>query len=223
MNRQTKASQIDAAAGAAETLWRAAFLILSGGFQDAYTYVCRGGVFANAQTGNVVLMSAKLMRGEWRAAVTYLIPLAAFFTGTFAAETIRRRLEKNGRHRVNRAVLAVEIALLFCVGFLPQQENALANALVSLACAAQVQTFQTVCGYPYVSTMCIGNLRSGAEAFTAWLHNRETSELRRAGTYLAILLLFLLGAAAGSFCSQWLGIRAAWVCCLLLMTRLLLR
>lgn len=148
MNRQTKASQIDAAAGAAETLWRAAFLILSGGFQDAYTYVCRGGVFANAQTGNVVLMSAKLMRGEWRAAVTYLIPLAAFFTGTFAAETIRRRLEKSGRHRVNRAVLAVEIALLFCVGFLPQQENALANALVSLACAAQVQTFQTVCGYP---------------------------------------------------------------------------
>ena len=141
MNRQTKATQIDAAAGAAETLWRAAFLILSGGFQDAYTYVCRGGVFANAQTGNVVLMSAKLMHGEWRAAVTYLIPLAAFFTGTFAAETIRRRLEKSGRHRVNRAVLAVEIALLFCVGFLPQQENALANALVSLACAAQVQTF----------------------------------------------------------------------------------
>lgn len=71
--------------------------------------------------------------------------------------------------------------------------------------------------------MCIGNLRSGAEAFTAWLHNRETSELRRAGTYLAILLLFLLGAAAGSFCSQWLGIRAVWVCCLLLMPRLLLR
>ena len=31
-------------------------LILAGGFQDAYTYIYRGGVFANAQTGNVVLL-----------------------------------------------------------------------------------------------------------------------------------------------------------------------
>lgn len=29
----------------------AVFIILSGGFQDAYTYCCRGSVFANAQTG----------------------------------------------------------------------------------------------------------------------------------------------------------------------------
>ena len=34
------------------------FLTLSGGFQDAYTYYCRGKVFANAQTGNIVLMGS---------------------------------------------------------------------------------------------------------------------------------------------------------------------
>ena len=33
------------------------FLTLSGGLQDAYTYCIRGQVFANAQTGNIVLMS----------------------------------------------------------------------------------------------------------------------------------------------------------------------
>ena len=32
------------------------FLSLSGGLQDAYTYLGRGGVFANAQTGNIVFM-----------------------------------------------------------------------------------------------------------------------------------------------------------------------
>ena len=31
-----------------------AFLALSGGLQDAYTYNTRDGVFSNAQTGNVV-------------------------------------------------------------------------------------------------------------------------------------------------------------------------
>ena len=36
---------------------------LSGGFQDAYTYFCRDGVFANAQTGNIVFMSSYFMKG----------------------------------------------------------------------------------------------------------------------------------------------------------------
>ena len=43
-----------------ESMLTAAFIILSGGLQDAYTYLCRGKVFANAQTGNIVLMSTHL-------------------------------------------------------------------------------------------------------------------------------------------------------------------
>ena len=38
------------------------FLALSGGFQDAYTYFVRDGVFSNAQTGNVVLMSQSFFK-----------------------------------------------------------------------------------------------------------------------------------------------------------------
>ena len=43
-----------------DSLLTASFIILSGGLQDAYTYLCRGKVFANAQTGNIVLLSAYL-------------------------------------------------------------------------------------------------------------------------------------------------------------------
>ena len=206
-----------------DSLVTAAFVVLSGGFQDAYTYCCRGKVFANAQTGNIVLMSANLLSGEAAHSVKYIVPLLSFLLGIMAAEWVHCRFKSYEKIHWRQMILAVEIALLFGVGFLPQSANSLANALVSFVCALQVQSFHKVHGCVYASTMCIGNLRSGAEAFTAWLHNRETSELRRAGTYLAILLLFLLGAAAGSFCSQWLGIRAVWVCCLLLMPRLLLR
>ena len=46
-------------------------IVLSGGFQDAYTYWCRGGVFANAQTGNIVLLSTALFRGEWHTVLKY--------------------------------------------------------------------------------------------------------------------------------------------------------
>ena len=38
-----------------EAFINSAFLALSGGFQDAYTYNTRNEVFSNAQTGNVVL------------------------------------------------------------------------------------------------------------------------------------------------------------------------
>ena len=40
------------------------FLSASGGLQDAYTYIGRGKVFANAQTGNIVLMSQAAFDGD---------------------------------------------------------------------------------------------------------------------------------------------------------------
>ena len=36
------------------------------GFLGAFTYVLRGGVFCNAQTGNVVLLGMELGKGDWR-------------------------------------------------------------------------------------------------------------------------------------------------------------
>ena len=76
-----------------DTFRAAVCVILSGGFQDAYTYTCRGGVFANAQTGNVVLLSAAVFRQEWGVCLKYVVPLLAFFFGTVAAEVVHIRLK----------------------------------------------------------------------------------------------------------------------------------
>ena len=71
-----------------ETFLLSAILALSGGFQDAYTYNVRNGVFSNAQTGNVVLMSQHLMEGNWMRALHYLFPVLAFAFGVLVAERI---------------------------------------------------------------------------------------------------------------------------------------
>ena len=63
----------------------AVFIILSGGFQDAYTYTCRGEVFANAQTGNIVLLSTALYGREWQTVLKYLVPVLSFLVGTAVA------------------------------------------------------------------------------------------------------------------------------------------
>ena len=44
------------------------------GFFGAYTYLLRGNVFCNAQTGNVVLMGMALGAGKWEEGFYYLIP-----------------------------------------------------------------------------------------------------------------------------------------------------
>ena len=58
-----------------EAFLNSAFLALSGGFQDAYTYNARDEVFCNAQTGNVVLMSQHFMAGQWMAGLSYFFPM----------------------------------------------------------------------------------------------------------------------------------------------------
>ena len=48
-----------------ESLLIGVLLSISGGLMDAYSYLYRGQVFANAQTGNVLLFSVHLSKGEW--------------------------------------------------------------------------------------------------------------------------------------------------------------
>ena len=47
-----------------EAFITALFLSVSGGLQDVYTYLYRGKVFANAQTGNIVLMAVRNFRNR---------------------------------------------------------------------------------------------------------------------------------------------------------------
>lgn len=196
---------------AAERLFPVALLTLSGGLQDTYTYLRRGRVFANAQTGNIVLLGQSLFDADWSRAARYLLPVLAFALGVAAAEWLRVRLP-----HWQRRVLLWEILLLFLVGFIPHSLDQLANALVSFSCAMQVQAFRKMEGFPFASTMCIGNLRSGMESLCAFLRTGDRQERRKARLYFFAILLFALGAEAGSLAVELLDLPAIWLSCALL-------
>ena len=203
-----------------EAFITALFLSVSGGLQDVYTYLYRGKVFANAQTGNIVLMAVKLFAGEWGEALRYLMPLCAFALGIFVAEFIRLKLKRMQWLHWRQLVVLFEILLLFVVGFLPQELNLLANSLVSFSCAMQVQSFRKVNGYAFASTMCIGNMRSGMQYLYTGLHTKDRAVLRRAMQYFAVIALFAVGAAAGSLLTIHFGNRVIWFCCASLLVSL---
>lgn len=194
----------------------AVFIILSGGFQDAYTYTCRGEVFANAQTGNIVLLSTALFRRDWNTVLKYFIPVISFLIGIAVAELIHMRLKSYSKLHWRQIVLICETALLFAVGFMPQGAQPLANALVSFVCALQVQTFHKVRGHSYASTMCIGNLRRATVSLCAYCRTRDRRILTKALTYFGVILIFGIGAGLGSIVTAALGYRAVWICCALL-------
>ena len=203
-----------------ESFRLSALLSFSGGLQDAYTYNVRGNVFANAQTGNVVLMSQNFMMGNWSRGIYYMFPLISFAAGVFITEQIEFRWKDNRRFHWRQLVLFIEILLLGIVGFIPSglaDLNLAANMLVSFTCAMQVQAFRKVHGYGYASTMCIGNLRSGTESFSQYLRNKDRMSLNKALHFFGIILVFAIGAGVGGVLSNVFHARTIWTSVLLLM------
>ena len=200
-----------------ESFPTAAFLSISGGLQDAYTFVFRGMVFANAQTGNIVLLSQNICERNWLQSAHYFVPLAAFAIGIIVAEQIRGKYQNVQNIHWRQIVLLLEMILLFLVSFLPQSLDMLANALVSFSCAMQVQTFRKVNGYAFASTMCIGNLRSGMESLCAYGKTKDKKILRKSGNYFGIIFLFAVGAALGGHMIGYIGARTIWISCIILL------
>ena len=200
-----------------ETFLLNGILAFSGGFQDAYTYNVRDEVFSNAQTGNVVLMSQHFLMGELTTGLRYLFPILAFAFGVLIAEQIGHHYKYAKKLHWRQIILLFELILLFAVGFIPGRYNLLATMLVSFTCAMQVQTFRTVKGYGYASTMCIGNLRSGTESLSVYLREKQVGALKKAMHYYGIILIFAVGAGIGGVCSLAVGTKAIWVSSALLL------
>ncbi len=208
-----------------ESVLTACFLSMSGGLQDAYTYMYRGKVFANAATGNIVLLSQCIAEKDPITAIRYIVPILFFASGIFISESIRLIFkDKSMAIHWRQLVLVLEIPLLFVVGFLPRTftANLFANAMVSLACSMQVQSFRKVNGYAYSSTMCIGNMRSGMDSFCHYVHTKEPEYLRKSLHYFAIILLFGVGAALGGQILPLLKVKTIWLSCALLSVSFLM-
>ena len=199
-----------------------ALLALAGGFLDAYTYLTRGGVFANAQTGNMVLLGINLLERRWTRAGSYLVPILAFAAGVLAAEWVRRHCQHRAGLHWRQRMVAAEIVILAVVALLPQQYSWAANVLVSFTCALQVESFRKLRGRAFATTMCTGNLRSGTELLFRLLTTGEREEGRGCLRYYGVILFFITGAVLGGLaCGQW-GEYAVLCCCGLLLLAFLM-
>ncbi|MCB6608112.1 YoaK family protein [[Clostridium] symbiosum] len=205
-----------------ESLALGVVLTLAGGFQDAYSYNCRGKVFANAQTGNIVLLGQNLATGNWGSAIRYLFPLLAFIGGVYVTEWIHELYKEHRLLHWRQIVLLIEIVMLLIAGLLPQSMDTPANILLSFACAMQVNSFRKFRGIPCATTMCIGNMRSATEMLGRYHITKDPELKRKAQHYYFIILIFAIGAAVGAVISMKWGNRAIWIAAALMFSGFLM-
>ncbi len=183
----------------AERLTVACVLSLVGGFLDVYTYLFRGEVFANAVTGNMVLLGMDIAQQKWLDCGRYLLAICFYALGIFVAEFIQAKIDRFKLFTWHQLVILLELGCLILVYFIPYGDpDLIVNALIAFVCALQVQTFRRVKGFPFASTMCTGNLRSGTDALYSSIQNKDRAEFNKALHYYGIIVCFIFGAAAGA-------------------------
>lgn len=92
-----------------ERKWVYHTLMVVAGFFGAYTYLLRGNVFCNAQTGNVVLMGMALGAKKWGEALYYLIPISAYLMGAFVSELLPNPVKHRLPVRWDTLLIAIEL------------------------------------------------------------------------------------------------------------------
>ena len=162
-----------------ESFLLAAILAAAGGFLDGYTFIGRGNVFANTQTGNLILLGVNLARGRIAASISYLIPVTAFLLGTYITERIRLRYSSLKHIEWRQIVVAAEALVLVLISFMPHYGDNVANAMVSFACAMQFDAFRSMNGVPFTSTLAMMNLRGAIEYVMDYREDRDMEKVSR--------------------------------------------
>lgn len=209
----------------AESVRLGVLLAIVGGFLDAYTFVCRGGVFANAQTGNIVLVGIEATKGNWRQAIMAVLPIVAFVLGVIVAEGIKdipipsRAVEINGE----RTILIIEILVLFFVGFIPiTVPHIVVTTTIAFVSSVQISSFRKLVDSPYSTTMCTGNLRSASQAVYIAFSKKDSVATTKAIRYGIIILSFLIGACLGGMLTLHIGVKSIWFTVLVLIAAVIL-
>lgn len=193
----------------AESFIVAMLLALVGGYLDIYCYLARGKVFANTQTGNLVLLGCNIAKGNIRKVIYYLLSIFSFITGVCSAKLIEYKFKERQYFYWVHMTLGVEIIALFIVMFIPEGNfNFLANVMVSFVCGLQVQSFRKVNGKAYSTIMFTGNLRNLADQFSHYFITKERGALESGVVYLGIVIAFIIGGWLGTLTTNEYGVRA---------------
>jgi uncharacterized membrane protein YoaK (UPF0700 family) len=173
---------------------------------DAWVYMDHGHVFANAQTGNVVLFGIHVAAGDFTAAARHVPSIMAFILGLVSSRLTAAWLKKAGLNSRN-VRLTVECVLLVALALIASRlPNGAVTACVGFIAAVQITSLSHIGDVTFNTGMTTGNLLGAFSAASAVLYDPASKKDRtRAIALGSICLAFAAGAVLGGFFTLHFG------------------
>ena len=187
-----------------EQLMFCLLLTLVGGFFDAYTFVNCGGIFANAQTGNLIFVGIGLINGDLYEVRHYLIPVLSFIAGVLVSKYIESKYKELSIFKHIYMLLFIQIIALtfiFFKGSLFALD--IRPIVISFVCAIQFDGFRKVNNLVFASVFCTGNLRSMSEHLYKYIFLKKSESRYPFLIYLTVVSVFLFGVIFGAAMSKY--------------------
>lgn len=197
-----------------ERKWIFHILIIVAGFFGAYTYLLRGNVFCNAQTGNVVLMGMALGSKKWSEALYYLIPISAYLLGAFVSELFPNPIKHHLPIRWDTLLIAIEMLAILGLGLIPESAPVqISQVTINFIASMQYNTFRQAEGVPMATTFATNHIRQigvGLAKEVKHWHAKDKSHREKLLQHFEMLIFFLIGSVTGTvLCHFWVG-KAIW-------------
>jgi len=193
-------------------LWLFLLLVFVGGFLGGFTHEYRGGVFANAQTGNLINFGVALSTGNVSKALHCFCSFIAYTTGAFTCQRAMDLCRKSGR-RWECILLTFELAMLVFLALLPSGAPFLITQVgINLMASMQYHTFKGVAGVNMATTFVTNHTRNLGVALEKTVFEHDPDQRRRIPMHLASLGTFILGVCCATVTGRALDGFALLIC-----------
>lgn len=187
-------------------------LTIAAGMMGLYTYNLRGGVFCNAQTGNVVMMSVAFGQGRFSDGLYYLIPFTAYIVGTVVSEVLPEKVRRSHFIRWDTLLVGIEIVTLLLVGLMPfSWPNQIAQIIINFLCSMQFNTFRQAEGIPMATTFVTNHVRQIGINIAKTMRGKDSEAQRKAWRHAKIILAFFFGGLVMTAASKFFQERSIWL------------
>ena len=176
-----------------------------GGFFDAYTFVNCDGIFANAQTGNLIFVGIDLIEGNFSEVIHYSIPILSFVIGVLVSKFIETKYKELSIFKHIYMLLLTQIVALIIISIKHEYFGVdIRPIVISFICAIQFDGFRKVNNLVFASVFCTGNLRSMSEHLYKYFVLKKKESKIPFLIYLSVITVFLSGVILGAAMSKYL-------------------